>query len=1321
MQPSTKLEPCPQQTASRWSKLFFLWSYGLVKKANEEKLTEDNIWDINPRDKCYNVCPRFERELAAGRLKQDSHRCDNYASNSIRSTPAPNISSETIRHRGKRKTSLPGTKLSAHNAHNEKDFYDSHETPSGKKVDPVDSRESIACSSLKVAILKTFWKQFVFAMGLRLLQYCTFWITNPHFMVFLMDVADDPSSSVWTGALLSFALLVLLVTGGLLFEHAFFHNESLQLHLRSSLMTSVFKKAMNLHWRSRKKYSMGTMTNYMSSDTETIAYHLTHLTEVIFTPLHFIVVFYQLFHILGPSAGFGLIVILLIMPINTYVAVRMQSLIDENAKHKDEKMKLLNEVLTGMKVLKLYAWEKCFGDKIHAAREKELECLKQLFSIRAFSIFSWNAAPFVISVVMFCGFFYLNGDSILTAKSAFAIVSLLNLLRYAINQTPEVVFDLIKADVSIKRLQEFFREDEFGANIDQCDNTNGVAIEMKNASFSWDDNNHPVLSNINLSIHENRLVAVVGHVGSGKTSLLAAVLGEVEKVQGQIGVQGRVGYVPQQAWIQNDTLRNNILFGKPLDKDLYERVINACALQPDIDILPDGDLTMIGERTRILVTHNVRYLPDVENVIVLAEGTVAQTGIFHDLLRSEGAFTQVLKSYLTEYEESREDIGDLENDHDLKSTLKRLESEDHSPGPSAGYESQTSRTSRQSSIRLSTSEDTHNATGATTDEEETRDISGKDKWYLLLDYMNAFGQWNMLLLLVAFALYYVLFIGANIWLANWTEDPLLKTVSLEDPGNVTREDIWRTNMKYLAVYSGLGLVMSLCLLTYALLMAVGVVRASRDLHHRLLKSILTSPMEFFETTPIGRITNRFSRDIEMIDGELPFRLEFWFDSAMNISVAMFAVAYSTPHVLVLLIPLAYYYYDVQKRYTKTSCQVKMLESKLRSPIESHFTESVAGADIVRAYRAQGRFSERFEEVTDNWNRMGFYSLVSRRWLGVHMLGVGNFACAMSSLLSVVFKGPMSGALLGLGISFSIEINGCMMWFVILQGQVETSLISMKKINEYTNSPNEAARRKNTDRLPAMWPQKGNLAFKNYSLRYREGLDLVLRDITFTVHGGEKVGVVGRTGAGKSSLMLSLFRLVEPAEGAILIDGIDISDIGLHDLREKLAIIPQDPVLFSGSLRTNLDPKGLHTDSNIWTALDHTHLRHFVASLPDKLQTDCGEGGNSISVGQRQLLCLARTLLRKAKVLVLDEATSAVDMATDDLIQETIRSEFKDCTVLTIAHRLNTVMDYDRILVLDEGTVVELGSPKRLLEEKGRFYQMAVDAGLTSCGRADNIM
>ncbi|XP_071112656.1 multidrug resistance-associated protein 1-like [Haliotis cracherodii] len=1372
MQPSTKLAPCPEIAASRLSKIFFLWSHGLVKKANKEILTEDNIWDLNPREKCHNVCPSFERVLAAGRLNHDARRWKNDKSNNIlpqssssssSSSSSNRGSNDTIRHRKEKKSSHGNASHVTH-------LYDSSMTPSGQGVDPANTGDSITRPSLKVAILKTFWRQLFCAMGLKLLQYFTFWITNPHFMLVLMDVADDTASSVWTGVLLSTALLVLLVTGGLFLEHAFFNNQALELHLRSSLMTSVFKKAMNLHWRSRKKYSMGEMTNYMSSDAETIAYHLAHLTEVMFVPLHFIVVFYQLFSILGPSAGFGLFIMLLIMPINVYIAVRMRSLFDQNSKNKDEKLKLLNEVLTGMKVLKLYAWEKCFGDKLDAARNKELVVLKQLFNTRAFTVFSWNAAPFVISIVMFCGFFYLNEDSILTPKSAFAVVSLLNLLRYAINQTPEVIFDLIKTDVSIQRLQKFFREEEFDTNPDKCGNTKGVAIEMRKASFSWDDNHEPTLRKINMSIYENSLVGVVGHVGSGKTSLVAAVLGEIDKVTGHLGVQGRIAYVPQQAWIQNDSLKNNILFGKPLDERLYKRVIHACALQPDIDVLSDGDLTMIGERginlsggqkqrvslaravyndadiylfddplsavdshvgkhifdnvigagsmlrnkTRILVTHNVRYLPGVDNIIVLERGTVAQTGSFRDLLNSEGAFTQVLKSCLAEYEDNREGIEDLATDDDdlsnqLKSKLKRLKSEEHSTEP--GYERQSSTTSRH----MPTSEETEDTTGAVADEEETKDISGNEKWILLFDYMKAFGQWHMLGLVVAFALYYILFVWANIWLANWTDDPLLKGARVEDLVNVTREDIWRINMKYLGVYSGFGLVMSLCILTYALLMARGVVRASRDLHHRLLTSILTSPMEFFETTPIGRITNRFSRDIEKIDGDLPYSLEYWFDCAMNISVSMFAVAYSTPNVLALLVPLAYYYHIIQKRHTKTSCQMRSLESKLRSPIESHFTESVAGADIVRAYRAQGRFSKKLEEVIDNWHRMEFYGLLSNRWLGVHMLGVGNLACAMSSFLGTVFKGPMSGALLGLGTSFSMEINGCMGWFVILQGEVETNLISMNRIKEYIESPNEAARRKDTVRLPSSWPEAGTLEFQNYSLRYRPGLDLVLRDISFTVRGGEKVGVVGRTGAGKSSLMLSLFRLVEPAEGAILIDGIDISEIGLHDLREKLAIIPQDPVLFTGSLRMNLDPQELYKDSEIWTALDHTHLRQFVVSLPSKLQTDCGEGGSNFSVGQRQLLCLARTLLRKAKVLVLDEATAAVDMATDDLIQQTIRSEFTDCTVLTIAHRLNTVMDYDRILVLDYGSVKELDSPTRLLEERGMFYQMATDAGLALSG------
>ncbi|XP_067675076.1 ATP-binding cassette sub-family C member 2-like [Haliotis asinina] len=1213
-------------------------------------------------------------------------------------------------------------------------------------------------------------------MGLRFLQYIIIWTTNPFFMSYLIDTTDDPDSSPWMGMLLSMVLLLLLMTAGLLFEHSFFNNHSLEIHIRSSLMSSVYKKAMNLHWRSRKKYSIGEMTNYLSSDADTIAYHLTHLTEVMYTPLHFLLVFYQLFFILGPAAGLGLATVVLIMPINVYIAVRMRALFDENADNKDEKIKLLNEVLTGMKVLKLLAWEKCFGDKLDTIRNKELSVLRRLYIFRAFTVFCWNASPYVISVVMFCGFYYMNGDSILSPKSAFAVVSLLNLLRFAISQTPEVAYDITKASISVSRLQTFLQEDEFDASSERTSHSNGIAIKMENASFSWDDDSSkPTLKAVNLSIPERSLVAVVGHVGAGKSSLIAAALGEIQKVEGQVNVQGRVAYVSQQAWIQNDTLQNNILFGKPMDKQLYDKVVECCALTPDLDMLPAGDLTEIGERginlsggqkqrvslaravyndadvyllddplsavdshvgkhifdcvigakgmlkdkTRVLVTHNVRYLPGVDSIVVLGDGTVAETGSFSDLLNGDGVFTRVLRSYLADYEDNRACVEDLEKsedddiDSDLKTKLIRLNSEDvpvtTDASPKISQEVNM-KTSRQSSRHLSTSDDNLQSGGEIIVEEESVEVSGKRTWSLFLDYARAYGHWQMLLTVTSYGLYYILWLEGNIWLTQWTDDPLLKSVRDGILTNgTTKEDVRRTNMQYLSVYSGLGLAMSFCILIYTSVTTIGVVKASRDLHHKLLTSILRAPMAFFDTTPIGRITNRFSRDMDKIDGDLPFGLEFWFDSVAIVAVSLVAVVYSSPHVIVLIIPLTYYYCYIQKYHSKSTSQLTNLESKTRSPIESHFTESVMGAEVVRAYGVQDRFIRKLENRIDNFNRVAFYQLLSHRWMGIHLLVVGNVICSATSFLRNLTKGIKSGALVGLGTAFSLDINSSLGFMVITQSEVEVNLMSMDRVQQYISKPNEAALRKG--QVPMNWPNKGRLEFLNYSLRYRPDRDLVLRNISFSVRGGEKIGVVGRTGAGKSSLTLSLFRLVEPAEGAILLDGVDIADIGLHDLREKLAIIPQDPFLFTGPLRMNLDPEDLYTDEDILAALDHTHLRGFVESLSDGLATDCGEGGSNFSVGQRQLFCMTRTLLRKAKVLVLDEATASVDMETDDLIQQTIRSEFKDCTVLTIAHRLNTVMDYDRILVLDLGEVKEFDSPEKLIQKQGVFYQMARDAGI----------
>ena len=403
---------------------------------------------------------------------------------------------------------------------------------------------------------------------------------------------------------------------------------------------------------------------------------------------------------------------------------------------------------------------------------------------------------------------------------------------------------------------------------------------------------------------------------------------------------------------------------------------------------------------------------------------------------------------------------------------------------------------------------------------------------------------------------------------------------------------------------------------------------------------------------------------------------------------------------------------IQNYYVTTARQLKRLDSINRSPIFSHFTEVVNGASSVRAYGQVDRFVQENLSKVDRSVSCGYLNFSSNRWLGTRTETLGNLIILFAGLFAIWSRGTLSAGLAGLSMSYAITVLDAMNWMVRMMCQLETNFVALERILEYTNNPQEDDWHKEGDTKLTSWPDHGSIEFDSYSTRYREGLDLVLKNIRMTVKSGEKIGICGRTGAGKSSLTLSLFRIVESAGGRITIDGKDISKIGLHKLRSRLTIIPQDPVLFAGSLRFNLDPCGQHSDADIWDALGHSHLKDQMKQLGDGLDHTVAEGGENFSVGQRQLICLARAILRKTKVLVLDEATAAVDLETDDLVQDTIRKEFVDCTVLTIAHRLNTIMNYDRIAVFDSGQLVEMDSPESLMAKPDSVFSKLVhDAGL----------
>ncbi|PNJ01932.1 ABCC1 isoform 2, partial [Pongo abelii] len=710
--------------------------------------------------------------------------------------------------------------------------------------------------------------------------------------------------------------------------------------------------------------------------------------------------------------------------------------------------------------------------------------------------------------------------------------------------------------------------------------------------------------------------------------------------------------------------------------------------------------------TRILVTHSMSYLPQVDIIIVMSGGKISEMGSYQELLARDGAFAEFLRTYAsTEQEQDPEENG-VTGISGPGKEAKQMEN-GMLVMDSAGKQLQ-----RQLSSSSSYSGDIsrqHNSTAelqkAGAKKEETWKLmeadkaqTGQVKLSVYWDYMKAIGLFISFLSIFLFMCNHVSALASNYWLSLWTDDPIV---------NGTQE---HTKVR-LSVYGALGISQGIAVFGYSMAVSIGGILASHYLHVDLLHSILRSPMSFFERTPSGNLVNRFSKELDTVDSMIPEVIKMFMGSLFNVIGACIVILLATPIAAIIIPPLGLIYFFVQRFYVASSRQLKRLESVSRSPVYSHFNETLLGVSVIRAFEEQERFIHQSDLKVDENQKAYYPSIVANRWLAVRLECVGNCIVLFAALFAVISRHSLSAGLVGLSVSYSLQVTTYLNWLVRMSSEMETNIVAVERLKEYSETEKEAPWQIQETAPPSSWPQVGRVEFRNYCLRYREDLDFVLKHINVTINGGEKVGIVGRTGAGKSSLTLGLFRINESAKGEIIIDGINIAKIGLHDLRFKITIIPQDPVLFSGSLRMNLDPFSQYSDEEVWTSLELAHLKDFVSALPDKLDHECAEGGENLSVGQRQLVCLARALLRKTKILVLDEATAAVDLETDDLIQSTIRTQFEDCTVLTIAHRLNTIMDYTRVIVLDKGEIQEYGAPSDLLQQRGLFYSMAKDAGL----------
>uniref|UniRef100_A0A8C6TA35 ATP-binding cassette, sub-family C (CFTR/MRP), member 6b, tandem duplicate 1 n=1 Tax=Neogobius melanostomus TaxID=47308 RepID=A0A8C6TA35_9GOBI len=1111
----------------------------------------------------------------------------------------------------------------------------------------------------------------------------------------LLDFMRDPAAPVWKGLLFAVLLFLLSCLQSLLFHQYMYHCFTVGMRLKTALTGLLYRKCLLISSGARRQCAAGEVISLVSADVQKLMDLMVYINSIWMAPFEIGLCFYFLWLVSDASIFVQTMTVCLML----HQTVQLGFM--------DGRIKLMTEMVSGMKILKFYAWEEVFQRRIGVLRDGELAALKKPKNTLK-STFVWviSCVPQVMLAV-FGVFVLMDNRNVLDAQKIFVSAALINILKTPLSQLPFAISTAAQAFVSLKRLTNFLQQEEVkGDSVQRLAYSAGDTVNS--GCFSWSTDSTPFLSGLNMVVDRGALVAVVGHVGSGKSSLLAAILGEMERRSGSVCTRGSLAFVPQQAWTLNASVKKNILFGASRSESWYHRVLEACALLPDLEILPAGDGTEIGEKgvnlsggqrqrvslaravyrkcniylfddplsavdthvgqhifdrvigpngllrgkTRILVTHGASLLPHCDLVLVMEEGRISESGSFTQLMERNGSFAKFIQTFGVRSQKS--EVSQRERGTTFISSFSAPKVTPHTH----------SHVVFCLSCDLGNASSQHLLDFAPDDPGKLTEMdkanTGRVRLQTYKEYFETIGLAFLVIIVLLYAFQQGASLSYNYWLSVWADDA---------PVNGTQSD----HDLRLGVFAALGLTQGFTMFATTLAISLGGITASRHLHADLLHNVLRSPMAFFESTQSGSILNRFSKEIDAIDCMIPDGLKMMLGYLFKLLEVCIIVQLATPIIGLVLLFLAVLYVMFQRFYVVSSCQLRRLEAVSRSPIYTHFNQSVQGAAVIRAFREQQRFIHSANKHIDANQEAYFPRFVATRWLAVNLEFLGNLLVLAAALLSVFGRHELSSGIIGLAISHSLQVTSVLSWIVRSWTDVENNIVSVERVKEYAHTSKEAPWRSDPGALSPLWPRSGCINFEEFGLQYRTGLDWALKDISFNIQDGEKIGIVGRTGAGKSSLALGLFRILESAHGWICIDGTDISLIGLHDLRSRLTIIPQDPVLFSGTLRMNLDPYKTCSDSALWDVLQLSHLGPFVSALPHKLDHMCSEGERTS--GQRQLLCLARALLRKTRVLVLDEATAAVDLETDQLIQSTIRTHFRDCTVLTIAHRLHTILDY----------------------------------------------
>ncbi|USP75306.1 hypothetical protein yc1106_02580 [Curvularia clavata] len=1113
----------------------------------------------------------------------------------------------------------------------------------------------------------------------------------------------------------------------------------------------------------------GRIVNLMSTDTYRVDQASGFFHMIWTAPIGILITTALLLVNLTYSALPGLGLILIAMPLlGRAVKTLFRRRVVIN-KITDQRVSLTQEILQGVRFVKYFGWETSFLERIQAIRKKEIHGIQVLLTIRNAVLSVGMSMPVFASMISFITYSQVHSD--LNPAPIFSSLALFNSMRIPLNFLPLVIGQVIDANASVKRIQEFLLAEE-AQESGKWDYDAKDAVVLKDADFTWE--RHPTqdaedgvgkggppgkkpetrkekkerkaaaevaqasgsttpsdativeeeekpfeIKGLNLSFGRNELVAIIGGVGSGKSSLLAALAGDMRKTNGEVIFGASRAFCPQYAWIQNATVRENIIFGKEFNRKWYDQVIDACALRPDLDMLPHHDATEIGERgitvsggqkqrmniaraiyfnadiilmddplsavdahvgrhimdnaicgllkdkCRILATHQLHVLSRCDRIIWVDQGQVKAVDTFDNLMAQNADFVQVMRT--TAKEDEKEDEDEANEDEvaaEVKTTKKQKKSR------------------KQAALMQQ-------------EERATKSVS----WEVWIEYIKAGGGiWVGPLVFMLLVLSQGANIVTSLWLSYWTSNKF-----------------GYSQGAYIGAYAAFGFSQALLMFFFSFAVSIFGTRAGKVMLHRAITRVLRAPMSFFDTTPLGRITNRFSKDIDVMDNTITDSMRMYFLTlAMIISVFILIISYYYYYAIALG-PLFLLFMFSAAYYRSSAREVKRHEAVLRSTVFSRFGEAVTGTPTIRAYGLQDQFSKSVRDAVDDMNSAYYLTFANQRWLSVRLDVVGILLVFTTGILVVTSRFSVDPSIAGLVLSYILTIVQMIQFTVRQLAEVENNMNSTERIHHYGSQLEEEAPLHMGEVRPT-WPEHGEIVFNNVEMRYRDGLPLVLKGLSMHVRAGERIGVVGRTGAGKSSIMSTLFRLQELAGGSIVIDGVDISTIGLHDLRSKLAIIPQDPTLFKGTIRSNLDPFHEHSDLELWSALRQADLVSNEQAMDDHsgrihLDSVVEEEGLNFSLGQRQLMALARALVRNSQIIVCDEATSSVDFETDAKIQQTIVDGFKGKTLLCIAHRLKTIINYDRICVMDAGQIAELDSPLKLYDQGGIFKGMCERSGI----------